>query len=523
MGHYELATQLVSKFTLLSLGYILVVYFTMTKLLNNHFQTLTKSRSAIIFFFIILAYTFYANGFSYTGWFKDIRRSYKLASNFPTAALVKEMLSDNINVLPDEDIILSKTEQETIKTQGLNLDFNSNYPLYKDWIYKNPLPFSINNQDQKLNVIVLFVESLSARLLPSYGAKFIGLTPSLDEFSRQSLQVKEYYNHAFPTVNGLRGQLCSIFPYFSHSYFTKLNMGYRSSTLFRCLPLILNEHGYRTYYLSYAHPNETFFSDQIKEFGFSKSYFHKQFLKRFNLGDAAERPLYGNSDKQMLSGLVKFLQENENSADKFFISLSTIGTHPGLDTLNKQNVYAPIPNPALNTIKNFDYEFGKFLAYFRNSNWSKNTIVIVTGDHVRGADVDYRKIAGNDYHNELLDQLALYISSPTHDLPKEVNAYTTSIDFAPTLLHLLGIQYANNHFIGRSFFDTRDDKLGGLGLVYNKHFIHINKTATQRENLQREGCKNNRTDQNATNCHLYRFILYTQDLIRKNKLGPALN
>ena len=55
-----------------------------------------------------------------------------------------------------------------------------------------------------------------------------------------------------------------------------------------------------------------------------------------------------------------------------------------------------------------------------------------------------------------MDRIPLAIYDPAHVLPQTFDADgRSSIDFAPTLLHLLGVQKVSNSFIGRSIFDAK--------------------------------------------------------------------
>jgi len=64
-----------------------------------------------------------------------------------------------------------------------------------------------------MNVIVFFVEALSARKLSRYGGAFPDLTPNLNAFALGALKINNYFSHTQTTFPGIRGQLCSMFPY----------------------------------------------------------------------------------------------------------------------------------------------------------------------------------------------------------------------------------------------------------------------------------------------------------------------
>ena len=71
-----------------------------------------------------------------------------------------------------------------------------------------------------------------------------------------------------------------------------------------------------------------------------------------------------------------------------------------------------------------------------------------------------KKVAGDDWTPSVYDELSLIIYDPIHKLPKEYQVNATSVDLAPTVLHLLGIKKENkNSFMGTSLFDKRENNV----------------------------------------------------------------
>ena len=106
-------------------------------------------------------------------------------------------------------------------------------------------------------------------------------------------------------------------------------------------------------------------------------------------------------------------------------------------------------------VHNFDQAFGDFLREFKKSACYKNTIIIVTADHCYPPVEEYVKLAGENYSPFFVDKIPLIVNIPGQNLPKLYNPQEirTSIDFAPTLLHLLNVPSSENHFLGRSLFE----------------------------------------------------------------------
>src|SRR5690606_37665163 len=87
------------------------------------------------------------------------------------------------------------------------------WPLLRDRIVDVPLPFALKGQAPKQpNIIVLFAEGTSSRLLEAYGGRYPGLTPNISRMATEAMVVDDYYNHTAATFRGLQGQMSSGFP-----------------------------------------------------------------------------------------------------------------------------------------------------------------------------------------------------------------------------------------------------------------------------------------------------------------------
>ncbi len=143
------------------------------------------------------------------------------------------------------------------------------------------------------------------------------------------------------------------------------------------------------------------------------------------------------------------------------MGLYNFGTHAFLDIMPNGVKYGDGSNPVLNRLHNFDYEVGKFLDYFLASDYAKNTLLILTADHADYPDKSYREISEKNDQPLFVDRIPLIIYDPSHDLPPVYDAHgRTSIDFAPTLLQLLGVKNADNSFLGTSLFERNPGSIG---------------------------------------------------------------
>ncbi len=352
---------------------------------------------------------------------------------------------------------LSDEELEIAKRFNLEINTTSMYPFEKKVLYKDDLPFETIKQT-KPNVIILFVESLSARLIGAYRDEMKEVTPNIDLFAKESMVVKGYYNHATPTAPGLYGQHCSIYPMLT---FTDMNQELNPlrSIKFKCMPKFCVDNNYTTIYLTHSRKHITNIKEDLNIWGYQQSLHWRDFLNQYLDGEEDILGKIGSSDHQMMRATANFLKKDIK--EPFLVGISTIESHVGLKPNSVDGLsYKDGHSDTLNMMYNFDDAFGVFWKAFKKSNYYDNTIVILTGDHALYPNNDFKKIAGDDWIPSVYDELSLIIYDPIHKLPKEYQVNATSVDLAPTVLHLLGIKKeSKNSFMGTSLFDKRENNV----------------------------------------------------------------
>lgn len=389
----------------------------------------------------------------------SMAKEHALQARSPVAAFVVA-LAGWIRENPVEAVELTVADRQLARSYGLHIDSGALTPLRRPPAPPEGLPFPRVGVVRDPNVIVLFVESLSANLLEPYGIGRPGLTPNIAEMARHSMRVDRYFNHTFPTIRGVRGQLCSTFP----AYITEdweAAGGKLNASRMRCLPHVLREAGYDTVYLSYARKRELYLGSQFLDLGFGDLHFRESIMEGL-LPDESLGPSGQPSDRQMFRALVRHLDRRQ-SERPLFLALSTVQSHTGWDVDPDGFRFGDGSNKVLNTFHNLDHEFGEFWKWFVASRYAGNTILVLTGDHTLWPHDMARRAVGAAYTGQEVDKLALIIYDPTHALPPDFDASTSSIDLAPSLLHLLDRAATPNAFAGVSMFTGRRGLLGGPG------------------------------------------------------------
>ena len=351
------------------------------------------------------------------------------------------------------------------------------FPLQKSAIYGQPLPFASTREGtEPANVIVIFTEGTSARLLGSYGGQYPGLTPNIDRLAKVSMRVVNYYNHTAATYRGLQGQMVSGYPSAgggedSAPWETESGKEALSSTRHRSMVEILNENRYRTYFIS-PHYDRVGLNTLLRSLGFDKVFSFEDISHHVAPGNKLYFVEGALSDGDIFNALHILLDKGTiiDAGHPFFMGLYNFGTHAFLDVMPNGKRYGDGSNSALNKLHNFDYALGQFMNYFFASPYAKNTILILTADHATYPDQPFRAVAGNDYKPLFVDRIPLIIYDPTHRLPAVYDAGgRTSIDFAPTVMQLLGIQHGDNSFLGTSLFEEKPGSIG-FAAIGNEFF-----------------------------------------------------
>jgi lipoteichoic acid synthase len=406
---------------------------------------------------------------------------------------------------------------------GFEISLSSDYPLRKDWIYREDPPFAKEpGAPRRPNIIVFFTEGISARLTGPYGSPFPGITPNLDRFAARpgTMVVENYYNHTFATYRGLHGQLCSFFPKDEGSEAWlegPENAGIRS---YFSLADYFRELGYETDFLDTHRRAFARVDDMMRRLGFENVWTAEDLSTRY-LGGAQPLRSDALSDHQLLEALVGFLEERQErgaGSRPFFVSLYNIETHAFQDSAADGPRYGDGKNHSLNTVHNLDDAFGRFLDFFFRSPLAESTVVVFTTDHCHYPTRTYEEAIRPhfpDLPRILVDAIPLIIYSPVHRLPATFDAeYRTSLDFAPSLIQLLGLPQRPNPFLGRSIFSSRSRHDEGPGIAV----IGLDAFLVDRNGIARRGHPRGYAKEL---WRVQRLMRYLADLEENNRIWPG--
>jgi phosphoglycerol transferase MdoB-like AlkP superfamily enzyme len=350
------------------------------------------------------------------------------------------------------------------------------YPFEKRAIYTQSLPFPATGDTREKNLIVIFSEGLSARLIGAYGGGFAELTPNIDRLAARSMRVLHYYNHTAATYRGLQGQLTSGYPWAGGAGDAEAwdSTGQRNAMMaihYRSVPMILRELGYNTTFVS-PHHDTVSLNTMLRALGFNRVVSFDEVSQQIAPGNPMYAVEGALGDAELFHALNVMMQRHQlaKPGQSFFAGLYNFGTHAFLDVQAFGLKYRDGSNPALNKLHNYDHALGTFLDAFFASPYAQNTILVFTSDHATFPDPAYRQVTGEDFKPYFVDQVPLLIYDPFHRLPATYDAHgRTSIDLAPTLLQLLGVRRADNSFLGTSLFE-HDQRPFGFSAIGSEFY-----------------------------------------------------
>jgi len=297
--------------------------------------------------------------------------------------------------------------------------------------------------ERRMNIMLVMVESLSAKYLGSYGNED-NLTPFLDEHAKKSVWFKRFYATGTRTTRGLEAVTLSIPPTPGRSIVKRVG---RESGMWS-LGNVLKDKGYTTRFLyggrGYFDNMNSFFSgngyditDQSsvpdEEIGFANAW--------------------GMSDEDLYAQAIKKADEAYAGNKPFFFHLMTTSNHRPY-TYPAGRIDIPSGDGREGAVKYTDWALQGLFQRAEGKPWFDNTLFVIVADHCAGS-AGKVSLPLEKYH------IPLFIYSPKNITPAEVDTLSSQIDLAPTLLAMMHMNYSSAAF-GRDILSTPPDKSRAL-------------------------------------------------------------
>ncbi|WP_026841599.1 LTA synthase family protein [Citrifermentans bremense] len=284
-------------------------------------------------------------------------------------------------------------------------------------------------KEQRLNLVVVVEESLSAEYLGAFGNKD-NLTPNLDRLASQSLLFTNLYATGTRTVRGLEALTLSIPPLPGTSIVKRPN-----NSGFRSWGEILNAKGYESKYIYAGHG----YFDNMNAF-FSGNGYSIVDRADFAKDEVTFSNIWGVCDEDLFRKVIKEGSKSYAAKKPFFSMVMTTSNHRPFTYPAGRIDIAP-KTGRKGGVKYADYAIGRLIAEASSLPWFKDTVFVIIADHCAGSagktDIPVKKY-----------EIPMLVYSPAHVQPGRVEKLMSQIDVAPTVLGMMNMSYQSD-FLGR--------------------------------------------------------------------------
>jgi phosphoglycerol transferase MdoB-like AlkP superfamily enzyme len=356
------------------------------------------------------------------------------------------------HVLSAKEVVLDEKTVQGFRKDGILLySMDKKYPFMKKSIYLDGGRKTGNKPTVRpgTNVIIIFVESLSAFFLKEEVHGLKGLMPNIRSMGRDSFSFDDMYNTSFPTIKGLIAALGSAI------YLLDENIGGTRIPIpcrFLFLSNILKARNYTTIHVQAGSERFIGMKDLFMKRQGYDFFYGSESLAIDNI--TSLRKGFGVDDDTLFDFVVEWL--DKYSGEKpLLLTVSTINSHPPFKFKYKHPGAGD--NDMLNALYSTDKAFGKFWDYFKKSRYRDNTLVILTADHAMGNNREYIAFVKNfeDYYRPFFDVIPCYMHFPGGAWKGVANKTPcVSLDLLPTILDMMNLDLANP-FMGLSIFSER--------------------------------------------------------------------
>ena len=274
----------------------------------------------------------------------------------------------------------------------------------------------------KRNVVVVLMESMSTDYLDVvYKGRHI--TPYLSDLRHNSFYFSNFYSAGVHTNNGITATLYGYGPDFA-----KATMKVPSNQ-YMGLPYALQQHGYNTYVFVTGNP----------QYDNMNSFFYDNSIERiFSLYDYPSHEAvnnFGVPDDYMFSYGLDYLQQRaDTTATPFFALFVTVSNHMPFVIPEQYREAGADDEQCI--VAYADDAVRQFMEQAQQSDWGKNTVFVLLGDHGSLAPTCY------DYNIRHNTVPCFIVAAGLTDTIATQPAQQQ--DITPTVMALLGLPYTDN-------------------------------------------------------------------------------
>ncbi|WP_124640415.1 LTA synthase family protein [Amniculibacterium aquaticum] len=317
--------------------------------------------------------------------------------------------------------------------------------------------------EEKKNVVLISVESLSADFMKSYGNEQ-NITPFLDSLATKSFVFTNLYATGNRTVRGLEALTLCIPPTAGESIVKRKDNKNKFST-----GSVFKAKGYQVKYLYGGYS----YFDNMQDF-FSGNGYDIVDRDSFKPEEISFANVWGVCDEDMAKKAITVMNEEAKTGKPFFNHWMTVSNHRPF-TYPEGKI--DIPGNAKSReggVKYTDYALKQFFNLAKKQSWYKNTVFVIVSDHCASSagktelPLDKYRIPGMIFSEGFIE-------------PQQFTTMTSQIDVMPTLMGMLNFSYPSKflgqdvlqpHYSPRAYIATYQD----LGLIKDHYLTIISPT-----------------------------------------------
>ena len=275
------------------------------------------------------------------------------------------------------------------------------------------------------NVVVVLMESMSAKLTGSFGGK-AGLTPCIDSLAAASLCFPNFYSAGIHTNHGIYATLYG----FPAIMFRNAMKG-SNVPRYAGLPTVLHDNGYATMFFMTHESQYDNMNAFLRTNGYAEIYAQENY--------PADKVVnhFGVPDDFLFSYALPVMRERARTGHPFFATLLTISNHPPY--VVPEEFALPELKPEEQIVRYADRCIGRFMEAAAHEPWFENTLFVFLADH--------GKLVGQADSElpESYNHVPCFIYRPGVS-PQRIDGFALQEDVGPTVLGLLRIPYVQNNF-----------------------------------------------------------------------------
>lgn len=313
-------------------------------------------------------------------------------------------------------------------------------------------------KENKMNVVMISVESLSADFLGSFG-NTQNITPNLDSLAKKGLLFTNLYASGTRTVRGLEALSLSIPPTPGQSIVKRPG----NKNLFT-LGSVFRSKGYNS---SFIYGGYGYF-DNMNEF-FSHNGYEVTDRNALKPNEITYENTWGVADEDLFTLATKEIDKDYKNNKLFFAQIMTVSNHRPY-TYPEGRIDIPSHTGREGAVKYTDYAIGKFIKDAALKPWFNNTLFIIVADHCASS-AGKVELPVNKYH------IPMIFYAPGKINPGKFEQLTAQIDIGPTILGYLNFSYQSK-FFGQDVFkmDKKDEHIfistyQSLGYLKNNKLV----------------------------------------------------